>query len=370
MQPIHVTQCPKCDTTFRVTQAQLTAAKGAVRCGACLHVFRAAEHFQESKPAPTPVADDRTQDLFSDKLFENNIDTLEQQADDDDGLISDYMDDDNLLISDDSGLIDDDDFKMQKQSPKSFDLDENFMSLKITDDSSDPFSNDKDRIIEDDHNQTDDDEAWAQALLDDDDFTSTPVTPAQPVHKPLPKASARPVFSYIEDVPLDLSLPAKASKKQKIFVLSSCFILLLTLAGQVGYFHFDNWARLEPYRAYYQIACDVLKCQLPSTYDLNKIRTTASPQVSLHNKYENALVVDVLFINNAEFDQAFPNIDLTFTDKHDKVVAHRLFLPREYLAGEAAGLEYMPSQTPIHIALEIADPGSHANNYRVEFRKP
>lgn len=367
MQPIHVTQCPKCDTTFRVTQAQLTAAKGAVRCGACLHVFRAAEHFQESKPAPTPIADDRTQDLFSDKLFGNNADPLTHKDDFDHGLINDDLDDDNLLISDDSGLIDDD-FDPQEKQAKAFDLDENFLSLKVSDDS-DPFSNDKDRIIEDENSLEDDDESWAQALLDDDDFTGSN-TAAVASSKPLPKVSARPVFSYIEDVPLDLSLPVKTSNKQKALVLSSTLVLLLTLAGQAAYFHFDNWARLEPYRAYYQIACDLMKCQLPSTYDLNKIRTTASPQVSLHSKYENALVVDVLFINNADFEQAFPKIDLTFTDKHDKVVAHRLFSPREYLAGEASGLEYMPSQTPIHIALEIADPGSHANNYRVEFRKP
>lgn len=316
-----------------------------------------------------PIADDRTQDLFSDKLFERHNDEPEEDSHDTEyGLISDDMEDDNLLISDDSGLIDDD-FDTNPKKTKSFDLDEDFLSLKISDDS-DPFSNDKDRIIEDDESQAEDDESWAQALLDDDDFTGTQAPPVASSKKPLPNVSARAVFSYIEDVPLDLSLPVKASKKQRVLVLSSAFILLISLAGQAAYFHFDNWARLEPYRAYYQIACDVLKCQLPSTYDLTKIRTTASPQVSLHHKYENALVVDVLFINNAEFEQAFPKIDLTFTDKHDKVVAHRLFSPREYLAGEAAGLEYMPSQTPIHIALEIADPGSHANNYRVEFRKP
>ncbi|MDH0098680.1 zinc-ribbon domain-containing protein, partial [Pseudomonas sp. GD04158] len=41
MSESHVTQCPHCRTSFRVSQAQLAAAHGAVRCGACLHVFNA-----------------------------------------------------------------------------------------------------------------------------------------------------------------------------------------------------------------------------------------------------------------------------------------------------------------------------------------
>ena len=43
-----VTQCPQCDTSFRVTEAQLQIASGSVRCGSCLHVFKADENWQES----------------------------------------------------------------------------------------------------------------------------------------------------------------------------------------------------------------------------------------------------------------------------------------------------------------------------------
>lgn len=40
-----VTQCPKCKTSFRVTEAQLNIARGAVRCGSCLHIFNAPDHW-------------------------------------------------------------------------------------------------------------------------------------------------------------------------------------------------------------------------------------------------------------------------------------------------------------------------------------
>ncbi|MEQ9566857.1 MAG: zinc-ribbon domain-containing protein, partial [Pseudomonadales bacterium] len=40
-----VTQCPYCHTAFHVGLAQLDAAAGRVRCGGCLRVFNAKEHF-------------------------------------------------------------------------------------------------------------------------------------------------------------------------------------------------------------------------------------------------------------------------------------------------------------------------------------
>ncbi|MBW6266220.1 zinc-ribbon domain-containing protein, partial [Pseudomonas aeruginosa] len=39
-----ITQCPHCSTSFRVNDAQLGAANGAVRCGTCLKVFNALQH--------------------------------------------------------------------------------------------------------------------------------------------------------------------------------------------------------------------------------------------------------------------------------------------------------------------------------------
>ena len=43
LEPL-VTQCPTCRTRFRVTESQLNAASGRVRCGACLAVFAGLDH--------------------------------------------------------------------------------------------------------------------------------------------------------------------------------------------------------------------------------------------------------------------------------------------------------------------------------------
>ncbi|MFT7221987.1 MAG: putative Zn finger-like uncharacterized protein, partial [Candidatus Azotimanducaceae bacterium] len=40
-----ITQCPACQASFRVTPGQLDVADGSVRCGACLNIFQAEDHF-------------------------------------------------------------------------------------------------------------------------------------------------------------------------------------------------------------------------------------------------------------------------------------------------------------------------------------
>ena len=46
-----ITRCPLCQTAFRVTAAQLGAAAGLVRCGACSHVFEAQRQLVAAEPA-------------------------------------------------------------------------------------------------------------------------------------------------------------------------------------------------------------------------------------------------------------------------------------------------------------------------------
>ncbi|MCX7079369.1 MAG: zinc-ribbon domain-containing protein, partial [Pseudomonas sp.] len=53
-----VTQCPHCQTSFRVSHAQLSVARGVVRCGSCLQVFNAARQLLEQRTGKEAVAPD------------------------------------------------------------------------------------------------------------------------------------------------------------------------------------------------------------------------------------------------------------------------------------------------------------------------
>ena len=71
------TQCPHCDTKFRVTETQLQAADGFVRCGVCEEVFNAIEVASQHKhqvsllenvPAKeSPVKESPTEELTTEK---------------------------------------------------------------------------------------------------------------------------------------------------------------------------------------------------------------------------------------------------------------------------------------------------------------
>ncbi len=50
------------------------------------------------------------------------------------------------------------------------------------------------------------------------------------------------------------------------------------------------------------------------------------------------------------------------------VVAGRRFKPEEYLAGELTSQASFYPRTPVHVSLEVEDPGDTAVNYNINFR--
>lgn len=84
-----------------------------------------------------------------------------------------------------------------------------------------------------------------------------------------------------------------------------------------------------------------------------------------HPTERGALMVDFVLQNSAHFEQPFPNLLLAFTNLKAEQVAARRFLPEDYLGGELAGVHLMPMRQPIHIAIEIKDPGLSALSYHI-----
>lgn len=139
-------------------------------------------------------------------------------------------------------------------------------------------------------------------------------------------------------------------------------LMSILLFFQVAYFKFDYFSRVEPYRTAYLFICPVFGCQVPTLIDISQILAT-NLIVRNHPDVENALMVDAILINNAPFEQPFPDLILSFSKIDETPVATRRFTPKEYLAGELAGMQYIPERQPVHITLEISDPGPDAVNY-------
>lgn len=140
-------------------------------------------------------------------------------------------------------------------------------------------------------------------------------------------------------------------------------LVLLALILQLAYFRFDHYSRIQPYRNIYAIACPIVGCKLPTLIDKKQI-LTYNLSVIPHDEIEQALQVDVMMLNKAEFEQPFPDLLLSFSDMDGQVKASRRFTPKDYLGGELAGKKSMPSKQPIHVILEIKDP--QVDNYKID----
>jgi predicted Zn finger-like uncharacterized protein len=83
------TECPDCETAFRVTAKVLRRANGVVRCGSCGHEFSALDYLSEEMPSPAGEGTDGTDD---DKMAETSrrlLETLDELAGPDKVLIED-----------------------------------------------------------------------------------------------------------------------------------------------------------------------------------------------------------------------------------------------------------------------------------------
>ena len=177
-------------------------------------------------------------------------------------------------------------------------------------------------------------------------------------------------FESFEPEPLELHIKNHGPIwDNRSFWMSLSGLALIILVFQAGYFNFDNWGRQDRFRPYYGQFCKLVGCTLPILQDLNQIKIDNMVVID-HPQNQGMLLVDATIQNRAKFDQYFPTLMLTFTDLNNALVSKMNFRPSDYVGGELAGRKLMPAKHPIHITLEIQDPGVDAVNYQISIVKP
>ncbi len=209
---------------------------------------------------------------------------------------------------------------------------------------------------------------FAASLFDaesDNDEQEEKATSKRPVKSPKMRAFDTSRAALLMNImPAPVEFTAKRMRRwyqQKLWPTLSILMAAL-LFVQIAYFKFDYFSRVEPTRTAYLFMCPLFGCDVPPLVDIMEIETT-NLIVRNHPKVGEALLVDAILINKAPFEQPFPDLILSFSKLDETPVASRRFTPKEYLGGELAGMKYIPERQPVHIALEIADPGPEAVNY-------
>lgn len=214
---------------------------------------------------------------------------------------------------------------------------------------------------------------------DDDDSDRLRIHSAAPASAPAPVRTARREPSLgdaihlpdLVDEPLyldDRPLPRRSRSRQWLWGLLSLMAALALLAQALTY-NFAALAHDARTRPVLEQICLLTDCELPARVDISLIRSS-NLVVRPHPDFPNALAVDVILYNRADFAQPFPVLRMTFSDRNGREVANKTFRPAEYLAGELAGESLMPPQTPVHVGLSLLDPGSTADSYQLDFLSP
>ena len=168
--------------------------------------------------------------------------------------------------------------------------------------------------------------------------------------------------------PTDFELATDPEEKSQGRSVVTWFLILLAflaIPAQVLWFQFEVWSKDETFRPIYAQICSAIGCELPVRRDVSLI-VARNSVLRDHPEVGRALIYDALLVNRAAFAQPYPLVELTLTSGSE-LVASRRFKPSEYLDGDVKEGDLMQPRTPVHVSLEIRNPGPERLNFRVRF---
>ncbi len=358
------TRCPHCKATFEVTPSQLSAAGGKVRCGACMEVFDALAYLINGNledDTSTDASTSSSSNTPSSSIMEAApAETEKADTDEDDFIFEDSEED-------------------REEAKKSmFDESQLSDSLRAIDTKKKhAFSGDTsdDEEDEDQDEREEEDEDWANQILEEKDEPSEVKALAEdrPAQKasfaPSPSKTQRKEPSKPETIDFYYEETETVRARgifSKIIITLGCIALLLVLIAQAAWFHYEKLVQYPMAKKGFEIACEHIGCSLPELADLNAIKSS-NLIVRSHPITPNSLIIDVVLTNEASFDQDYPRLALYFSDINGQTVAQQIIAPEQYLNDKTLEMSLMPRDKPIHVSLEIEDPGKRAVNYKIRF---
>ena len=384
-------RCPHCETVFRVSDAMLQKARGKVRCGACLSIFKASAHLVKPKKAAAaqkPVqkatqhkshaenieshtfnpANEQVKPPASKKVETSQASSIEQELE---LIINQYNEPDKQVK------------QQTKQTP----------TLKTVKPKPIPATEIEQKKvveapIEDSRPTIEEIDLSLDAPEQISNATSKALPEKKQTNKKLKPARRRThdeekdepsleqdgsieqLSSALEGESLDPDpldefndiIETKSHKLKWLLVVS-----LLSVSTTWGIWSLwtdrqklawdDTWGPVV------QIMCKALPCALKPRRNINAIKLL---ERSIQPASEDdKLEFDLIIKNNAAFEQPYPVVQITFTDTNGNQVSTEQFQPSDYLSEEMAKRP-MPINQRIHIMIRTQNP--HPNTFGFEFQ--
>lgn len=195
-----------------------------------------------------------------------------------------------------------------------------------------------------------------------------PDLPESDTPPPLPEADERRAEPYSSALAQELEATLTQRKRYLptlLFGTGSLVLLALLLvqAGSTFRAEISQYPALAPIASRF---CEGQECVAPEKSAPERIRIV-NRDVRPHPEVAGALLISLSFVNEAEFPQAYPTLEVSFSDIHAQLIALRRFQPAEYLGGERRSSSPLPPGELVALSLSVVDPGEQGVSFRFEF---
>lgn len=160
--------------------------------------------------------------------------------------------------------------------------------------------------------------------------------------------------------------PKKIFKKSRIWLMFLFALILLFVAiAQSVYFLRNDIATYYPKTKPYLVKiCEKIACSIDLPKKIEFIEIDDS-DIQEDSNYAGLMHLSSTLINQASFQQAYPNLELTLTDTEDKPKLRRFFKPIEYLPAHTNIAKGLAPGEEFKIKLAMTTHGETVAGYRV-----
>ena len=345
MSDSFVTQCPHCQTSFRVNHAQLGMARGVVRCGSCLQVFNAAQQLLNKRTETEQQPGVTTPDVAKPEIIEPpvSVKSVDWQTEE--------MDLDHLDLDEELAKLEELEIQPSKSFGQPHKVKDRSLSARrnlpeseesqwseslysesaaeraqssaltvsaIDSDAEPAHTGRSEPTLSLDIEEPDDtpplklpvdDEPAGEHLSAIDDEDDEPLKPV-PLSKNRRQRNEPGVRDEmlldLADDPLQLEWQKRRAPWGKRLLWGLLILLAAAaLAAQYVASHFEELARQDQYRPVFQQLCPLIGCTVPSKVDIDRIKSS-NLVVRSHPEFAGALVVDAILTTALLFPSLSP----------------------------------------------------------------
>ena len=325
------TQCPNCQSRFRVQSEHLKTGGGLVRCGLCRHVFNALDHlahFAVGEPQAAVVSPAQS------KVAALPVPPTSPTLSNDQSAILALLDEAETRLPA-APIVPTTPVRNAILQPVKEGLSTRGVvtptiplttppeeweedPVTLMPQESEPVRAPRSRLIIEEPRVTNPSQAMRQAAVEEASSDDT----------------TQELVDFLPEQPEFIQTLERQEKRRRVFTwLASigALIALMVLMLQVLYmWRADIVARASSVKPLVSKLCQVADCQIELPQHIELLRITGSelqPDANNHDIYNLSLTIE----NQASSAQAWPFIELTLTDVQNKAVARRVFSPEEYV---------------------------------------